>query len=157
MLLFRALLAFLALPGLFSGLFPALISMNDPYRNSGYYFGLLFIVSGFIILIWCVRDFLVAGRGTLAPWDPPTSLVMIGLYRHSRNPMYVGIIMFLAGWAILSGSPLLAAYAAALACAFYVRVVFGEERILAEQFGAEWVEYAKTVPRWLSCFKSSNF
>jgi protein-S-isoprenylcysteine O-methyltransferase Ste14 len=56
---------------------------------------------GIFALVWCVRDFYVSGRGTLAPWDPPTRLVIIGLYRFLRNPMYVAVLTILVGWALL--------------------------------------------------------
>ena len=149
MLLFRAILAFIALPGVFAGLIPAFITSHDPYRGHGYLLGIVFVVFGLIILIWCVRDFLVSGHGTLAPWDPPTKLVMVGLYRYSRNPMYVDIIIIIAGLALYTGSVLLAIYGCVLACVFYLRVVFGEEQFLSKQFGKQWSEYVNTVPRWL--------
>jgi protein-S-isoprenylcysteine O-methyltransferase Ste14 len=148
-MLYRALFAFIALPGIFAGLFPVMITIYDPYRISGYHTGLAFFILGLTLLIWCVRDFLVAGHGTLAPWDPPKNLVIIGLYRYSRNPMYVAIIILLSGWVLSTGSPLLAMYGCALASLFYLRVVFGEERILAEQFGEQWTDYEKKVARWL--------
>ncbi|HFD11416.1 MAG TPA: isoprenylcysteine carboxylmethyltransferase family protein [Crenotrichaceae bacterium] len=148
-MLYRALLAFLALPGIFAGILPAYISTHDSYRMTGSISGIVLMFFGTVILLWCVRDFLVSGRGTLAPWDPPKNLVIVGLYRYSRNPMYVGIIIMLGGWVIYAGSPLLAIYTAFMATAFYVRVVFGEERILAHQFGDEWFDYTKSVARWL--------
>ncbi len=152
MMLFRALLAFVALPGIFAGLIPAQIVMYDPYLGPSYHIGYLSVLFGFVILSFCVRDFLVIGRGTLAPWDPPKHLVIVGLYRYSRNPMYVAIINILAGWALIGGSPLLAAYSLVMATVFYLRVVYGEEPELAKQFGAEWIDYTKKVPRWLPQF-----
>ena len=148
-MLFRALLAFIALPGIFAGLIPTLITLNDQYRGSGSWAGIVLLFCGIVILIWCVRDFLVTGLGTLAPWDPPKNLVIIGLYRYSRNPMYVGIIMVIGGWALCVGSLFLAMYGLLLASAFYFRVVFGEELILARKFGEQWTDYIKKVPRWL--------
>ena len=149
MILFRALLAFIALPGIFTGLIPSQIILHDPYRGNGHLIGVLILLHGLALLSLCIRDFLIIGHGTLAPWDPPKHLVIIGLYRYSRNPMYISIIIILAGWALYSGSPLLATYSLLLATAFYLRVVFGEELILAKQFGNEWIDYVKKVPRWL--------
>ncbi len=149
MMLFRTLLAFIALPGIFAGLIPSQIVLYDPYRDNGHFAGALIILCGLAILSLCIRDFLISGRGTLAPWDPPRYLVIVGLYRYSRNPMYIGIIIILAGWAYYSGSPLLVTYSLLLATAFYLRVVFGEELTLAKQFGNEWSNYVKKVPRWL--------
>jgi protein-S-isoprenylcysteine O-methyltransferase Ste14 len=107
---------------------------------------------GLVLLLWCVRDFSVSGKGTLAPWDPPKRLVMIGLYRHVRNPMYVGVVTLVAGWAVLYLSPILLGYALILAIAFHIRVLTYEEPWLAGQFGNAWQEYRSHVGRWLPRF-----
>jgi protein-S-isoprenylcysteine O-methyltransferase Ste14 len=111
MLFFRALLAFLALPTVVGGLFPWLLLGSDRWRMRGSVLGLPILLSGAGILFWCVRDFYVIGKGTLAPWDPPKKLVIAGLYRYMRNPMYVGVLAWVAGWSLISGSPILTAYA----------------------------------------------
>ena len=149
MILLRLLIAFIALPCIFAGVIPLTIANYDPFHGNGHSLGSIVLLCGLIILLWCVRDFLVAGHGTLAPWDPPKHLVIIGLYRYSRNPMYVGVINIIAGWALYTGSPLIAAYCLFMSAMFYLRVVYGEELILAKQFGEEWTDYVKTVPRWL--------
>lgn len=104
---------------------------------------------GGALLLWCVRDFFVRGRGTLAPWDPPVALVREGPYRFSRNPMYLAVLTIVAGWAIGFRSTGLLAYGVALAIAFHLRVVFGEEPYLASTHGAVWASYRERVPRWL--------
>ena len=96
-----------------------------------------------------MRDFLVSGRGTLAPWDPPKRLVVVGLYRFVRNPMYLSIMILLLGWSLFAGSWWLAAYAAVLAVSFHLRVVLYEEPRLEHNFGAEWTRYRTAVPRWI--------
>ena len=106
------------------------------------------VVLGTGLLLWCVRDFYVAGRGTLAPWAPPKHLVTVGLYRVSRNPMYVAVVLVLIGWAVAFRSRGLAVYAAGVAVAFHVRVLTYEEPWLARTFGAEWMAYRARVPRW---------
>ncbi len=85
MLFLRAVLAFLVLPGTFAGLLPAWIVAGDRWRGPGFGIGATPLAAGIAILIWCVRDFYLAGKGTLAPWDPPKRLVMVGLYRFTRN------------------------------------------------------------------------
>lgn len=110
--------------------------------------GVALLAVGALVLGWCVRDFYVLGRGTLAPWSPPTTLVVRGLYRYSRNPMYVGVLAILAAWAIGFASRALAWYAVAIAVAFHLRVVFGEEPWLARTHGADWIAYRARVPRW---------
>ena len=111
---------------------------------------------GGALLLWCVRDFHVSGKGTLAPWDPPKNLVVVGLYRHVRNPMYVGVLTLVAGWSVLLASPVVALYAVALAVAFHVRVLMSEEPWLSSRFGAEWTRYSAGVDRWLPRLKPWN-
>src|SRR6185436_8584710 len=94
MLFIRALISFLALPGIVAFLAPALLLGSiGPRTPRGE--GVIVFVVGVLVLLWCVRDFYVAGKGTLAPWDPPRHLVSVGLYRYSRNPMYVGVLLIL--------------------------------------------------------------
>jgi protein-S-isoprenylcysteine O-methyltransferase Ste14 len=111
--------------------------------------GLLPLGAGAIVLLICVRDFYVAGRGTLAPWAPPERLVVVGPYRFSRNPMYVAVILMLSGWALAFRSRGLITYAAVMAVVFHLRVRFWEEPWLAETHGEEWLRYRSAVPRWL--------
>ena len=155
-LFLRALAALLVLPGTFAGIIPALIASADHWRGNGHAAGMAPLVAGILILLWCVRDFYVAGKGTLAPWDPPKHLVVIGLYRFVRNPMYVGLILLLIGWALLAGSFLLGGYALFFAIAFHLRVVLYEEPRLRSQFPQAWAEYAATVPRWFPRLRGKN-
>ena len=70
----RALIAFLALPGVVTGLVPALLIGSDSRRSGGGAYGFVVPGLGLFCLLWCVRDFFVANSGTLAPWDPPKQL-----------------------------------------------------------------------------------
>jgi protein-S-isoprenylcysteine O-methyltransferase Ste14 len=148
MLFLRALISFLVLPGTFAGLIPAWIVSTDRGRGHGFMLGAVPFGIGVAMLLWCVRDFYVSGKGTLAPWDPPKRLVMVGLYQFTRNPMYVGIALLLSGWSLLAASPLLAGYTVMMAIAFHLRVVLYEEPRLKKQFGEGWASYAAAVPRW---------
>ena len=149
MLFFRALLAFLALPVVVGFLTPWLLLPADPWRIRGTPLGWLVLTFGAIVLGNCVRDFYVLGKGTVAPWDPPKILVIGGLYRFMRNPMYVGVVGVVAGWSLVAGSPLLAIYTGFLAIGFHLRVVLHEEPRLARQFPVEWPQYSRKVNRWL--------
>ena len=111
-------------------------------------FGVALIAFGSFALAWCVRDFYVSGKGTLAPWSPPRELVVVGLYRYSRNPMYVAVALILLGWSVSFGSVGLLIYALAVVIAFQLRVVFGEEPWLARTHGAAWQQYTRRVRRW---------
>lgn len=145
----EALFAFLALPGMVAFAVPLLLvrprGSVPPFAPDG----IAILVIGSVVLLWCVRDFYVAGRGTLAPWAPPTTLVVVGLYRFSRNPMYIGVLLIVIGWALGFRSRGLAMYALLLLVAFHLRVILGEEPWLARTHGAAWDAYKARVPRWL--------
>jgi len=144
----RAVLAFLALPGIVAFAMPIAWLVGSAHTRVAMPLGLLLLAAGCVALLWCVRDFYVAGKGTLAPWSPPAHLVEVGLYRRSRNPMYVAVTLILLGWATAFAVPGLFLYALAIAVAFHLRVVFGEEPWLARTHGARWEDYARRVPRW---------
>ncbi|HTC48621.1 MAG TPA: isoprenylcysteine carboxylmethyltransferase family protein [Candidatus Aquilonibacter sp.] len=107
-------------------------------------------VLGFAVALRCVWDFGWTGRGTPAPMIPPQRLVVVGFYRHVRNPMYVG---FAAGWVglwIIFGhpNPEVIAAVAAVALGVHLFVRFYEEPTLHSKFGAQYDEYRRNVRRW---------
>jgi len=107
-------------------------------------------VLGFVVALRCVWDFGWTGRGTPAPVAPPQRLVVVGLYRYVRNPMYMA---FAAGWIglwIVFGHADPAAIAAVVAVALGVHlfVVFYEEPTLRRKFGADYEDYCRNVDRW---------
>lgn len=106
---------------------------------------------GGAIMLRCVWDFAWRGRGTPAPWDPPRRLVVTGLYRWVRNPMYLGMTLFLIGEAILLPD-ITRALLIVLACALAVVTIFiivYEEPTLRGLFGEDYVEYCRHVRRWI--------
>jgi protein-S-isoprenylcysteine O-methyltransferase Ste14 len=145
----RALLAFLALPGMVAFAIPLLVITPSDRRHWVESWGLLPLGLGLVVLGLTVREFYVSGRGTLAPWAPPRTLVTSGLYRYSRNPMYVGVLLILCGWAVCLWSWPLAVYAAAVAVAVHLRVLLHEEPFLARTHGQAWTAYRARVGRWL--------
>lgn len=153
-LFWRALFAFVALPGTVAFAIPLSWIAQATWHGPFHLPGLLPLTAGVVLLLWCVRDFYVAGRGTLAPWAPPRELVVVGLYRYSRNPMYLAVVLILVGWSVVFRSTALALYALAIAVAFHLRVVFGEEPWLARTHGEKWVRYCRRVPRWLGARKA---
>lgn len=154
MLALRALFFALALPGTALVLIPSLLLRREE-RTGPFTFqplrlqGVVLLVLGAAGLFWCIRDFAVSGRGTLAPVDPPRKLVRVGLYRHVRNPMYVAVLVTLLGEALFFGSRTLAIYAVFVWLAFHAFVVFYEEPHLRELFGADYDAYRALVPRWI--------
>ena len=143
-----AVLAFLALPGTVAFAVPLLLLRPGRLGGSFSLPSIFLVIAGLVVLLWCVRDFYVAGKGTLAPWAPPQHLVTVGLYRVSRNPMYVGVLLLLWGWALGFRSRALAIYALLVMLGFHLRVVFGEEPWLARHHGQAWDRYKAAVPRW---------
>jgi protein-S-isoprenylcysteine O-methyltransferase Ste14 len=106
-------------------------------------------ILGCMILLWCAWEFAVAGRGTPAPIDPPKSVVVSGLYRFVRNPMYGGVELLVLGEAWLFSSMRLLGYALLLGLGFHLFVVFYEEPALKKKFGGTYQEYCRSVPRWI--------
>jgi protein-S-isoprenylcysteine O-methyltransferase Ste14 len=147
-MLARAVLAFLALPGVVAFAMPVAWLLASGHTRLVQPLGLVPLVAGIAGLLSCVHAFYVAGRGTLAPWAPPVHLVVVGLYRYSRNPMYIAVTLILLGWAVSFALPGLYLYTLIVAIAFHLRVVFGEEPWLARTHGARWQEYVRRVPRW---------
>ena len=144
----RALLAFLALPGMVAFAIPTVWVWSAGPAPLAHPLGLIPLLLGAVGLLWCVRDFYVAGKGTLAPLAPPQNLVVIGLYRYSRNPMYVCVALILLGWAVAFALPGLWIYLLCVVTAFQLRVVYGEEPWLARTHGEAWRNYARRVRRW---------
>lgn len=146
---------------IFTILVPGTVTVLLPYVLLSAYFaahrcnlGPLYLVGfvplllGISVYLWCAWDFSIIGKGTPAPIDPPKALVQRGLYRFSRNPMYVGVLLILAGEAVLFRSPFLAAYAALFWLFFHLVVIGYEEPVLRRKFGSAYDEYINRVPRW---------
>lgn len=145
----RALIAFMVLPGIAAFIAPLIIAKIDPWRGNLQAPGIFTMCLGAVSLIWCVRDFYVSGKGTLAPWGPPKKMVVVGLYRFMRNPMYVGVILLVLGWSLYVLSPILILYDVVLIIGFHIRIIRNKEPYLKQQFGEQWEMYKQEVPRWL--------
>ncbi len=117
--------------------------------------GLVPVLVGVAIYLWCAWDFATFGRGTPAVFDPPKVLVARGLYRFIRNPMYVGILSILLGEAVLFASLKLTGYAIVVALIFHTFVALYEEPALGKQFGESYQDYYAQTPRWFPRFKSA--
>jgi protein-S-isoprenylcysteine O-methyltransferase Ste14 len=111
--------------------------------------GIALIALGASFYLACAWDFTYVGRGTPAIWDPPKSFVSRGLYRYVRNPMYLGIVMVLAGEAVFFGSSLLAILTIVVALSFHLFVLFYEEPHLRKTFGNSYEVYCSRVRRWV--------
>jgi protein-S-isoprenylcysteine O-methyltransferase Ste14 len=110
--------------------------------------GAVLLAAGAGVLLHAFARFVVEGRGTPAPVAPTRRLVVGGLYRYVRNPMYLAVLATIVGQALLFGRLVLVLYAAAVAAAFVVFVQAYEEPTLARQFGADYEAYRRAVPGW---------
>jgi protein-S-isoprenylcysteine O-methyltransferase Ste14 len=144
---------------LFTVLVPGAVAVYVPLRLAAgawppvwglaQYAALPALAAGCAIYLWCLWDFASFGRGTPAPIDAPRRLVVRGLYRYVRNPMYVGVLLVIAGWALLFCSPRVLGYGAAVALSFHLFVVAVEEPTLRGKFGRSYERYCREVGRWV--------
>jgi protein-S-isoprenylcysteine O-methyltransferase Ste14 len=111
--------------------------------------GAALMLAGAAGLAWCGWHFAVTGRGTPAPFDPPRHLVVKGLYRHTRNPMYVSVAAVLIGESLLFSAPVLFGYLAACWVFIHLFVLLYEEPTLRYKFGDAYDAYCRAVPRWI--------
>ena len=150
-------LLFLAIaPGLLMGHFPYLISATDTEVLAPGIFEYLAIplwLIGWFAMLWCFWNFLVNGKGTPAPIDPPKELVAVGLCRFIRNPMYTAGLIALLGWIMWSPSMPLIIAPFLFFTAAHLFVIFYEEPTLKRNFGSAYDEYPRQVPRWFPQFK----
>lgn len=153
MLFIKALLAFLVLPCIVAGIIPVALAWLDPWRIGGFAIAYLTLGLGLVVLLRSVWDFYAAGKGTLAHWRPPEQIVTTGFYRHTRNPMYIGVLTIIGSLALLLGSLLLVGYLIVIGMIFHWHVVTREEPWLAQRFPEEWKRLRREVPRW---FLSGN-
>jgi len=111
-------------------------------------FGVVLIAAGAVVLVQAFMRFVVEGVGTPAPIAPTQKLVVGGLYRYVRNPMYLAVLAAIVGQALVLSQPVLLAYAAAVGAAMAAFVYGYEEPTLADRFGAEFEAYRCAVPAW---------
>ena len=148
----KTILFFILVPFLCIGMVPLYLVMTErPLFSFGAFrwVALLFWLFGWMVLIWCCRDFIVWGHGTPNPLDPPRELVVKGLYRVARNPMYIGATAVLVGWVFWSPSLPILLMPVICFTASYLFVVFYEEPHLRKTFGGVYDAYCQSVPRWL--------
>src|SRR5918995_458109 len=144
---------FMVGPGIVVGLIPWLLTGWQvrepvPYWAPMRVLGAILLVAGLIVLVQAFVRFVVEGLGTPAPIAAPQRLVVGGLYRYVRNPMYVAILAAIVGQALLLGQLGVLLYAAALWLISVAFVRWYEEPTLTRRFGAEYEFYRRAVPAW---------
>lgn len=148
---------------LFTVVVPGTVAVYIPMRLLGGYakpggglltwLGASVIIIGAAIYFRCAWEFAARGLGTPAPIAPTKFLVTTALHRYVRNPMYIGVALFILGQAMVFRSLHVAEYAALMLFTAHVFVIFYEEPTLHRQFGESYDEYRRSVPRWLPRFR----
>ncbi len=137
-------------PGIVAGVVPWTITR---WRGGGspwplMTIGFALIAAGMLVLLSAFVRFVIEGIGTPAPVAPTQHLVVGGLYRYVRNPMYLAVLAIIVGQAIVLRSPILFGYAAMVALAFLAFVISYEEPTLRRTFGEDYEAYRRAVPGW---------
>lgn len=153
-LVLRSVLFALLVPGTVTVLVPYLLASRRlpsvlDHWGALQSFSLAPMLIGAAILVRCIWDFAAVGRGTLAPIDPPKRLVVQGLYRYVRNPMYLGALILLLGEALALQSAAILQWTAAWFLAINAVVLFYEEPTLRRRFGESYDQYRRSVRRWI--------
>jgi protein-S-isoprenylcysteine O-methyltransferase Ste14 len=153
MIALKTLLFSILVPGTVAFLIPWLLLRGSEglvlQIPSIWMIGLLPLLLGVGLYLWCAGAFTFIGKGTPAPIDAPQVLVIQGPYHWVRNPMYIAVLSIIIGEAILFRSFLLVGYALLVGLAVHAFVVFVEEPSLRRRFGASYETYLRRVPRWL--------
>jgi protein-S-isoprenylcysteine O-methyltransferase Ste14 len=118
--------------------------------------GSALIATGLALFVQTVALFARAGKGTLAPWDPTSRLVVRGPYRRVRNPMISAVLSILLGETVLLGSVAMLVYAGAFFAVNALWMPLVEEPVLRERFGVDYDRYRANVPRWLPRLRPWN-
>src|SRR5215211_4241805 len=144
---------FVLAPGMVVGLIPWLLTRWQvreplPYWMFMRALGAVLLVAGLIALVQAFVRFVVEGLGTPAPVAAPDRLVVGGVYRYVRNPMYVAVVATIVGQALLFGQLGLLIYAAAVWLLVAAFVHLYEEPTLTRRFGADYEAYRRAVPAW---------
>jgi protein-S-isoprenylcysteine O-methyltransferase Ste14 len=151
----KSILFLIVAPGMVAVYIPLALLRKGPQIETGFFAYLAFplwIIGG-VILLWSFWNFLIEGRGTPAPLDPPKELVAVGFYRYVRNPMYVGVLLILIGHFLWFKNIWLIVYAVVAFLIVHLFVTMYEEPTLKRKFGADYEEYLKKVPRWIPRLK----
>jgi len=144
---------FLMAPCIVAGLLPWLIL--DRYRLplsmslACIVIGYILIAVSVLVLLHSFARFALEGLGTPAPVAPTEKLVVGGIYRHVRNPMYVAVLSIIAGQALLFASWAVLLYGVVMGIAMAAFVHFYEEPTLVRRYGVEYETYRRAVPGWL--------
>lgn len=120
-----------------------------PIYSNMKYLGYTVLTFGIILFLYCTRLFWFIGKGTPVPTDPPKKIVIKGFYKYTRNPIYISHTINLLGISLIFGNLLLFLLPLLNFIAIHLYVIFFEEPNLKKRFGKSYIDYCKSVPRWL--------
>jgi len=148
---------------------PGIVAGYVPWRICGWHLGapllatsafrivgVLLIVAGLPVLLDSFARFALQGLGTPAPIFPTRHLVVNGLYRYVRNPMYVAVVSLVVGQGLFFGNVRVLEYGIAVWAAFYLFVLIYEEPTLRNTYGPEYEQFCAHVPRWIPRLRAWN-
>ncbi len=148
------------LPGVQAGYLPwrffGLREAHPQLGNPVDLLGLALMFAGTALLAACIVEFARSGHGTLSPADPPKELVVQGLYRFVRNPMYLGVITILIGECLVTRSWSMLEFTGAWIVVVNLFIVGYEEPTLRREFGAPYERYVREVGRWMPSLRPAN-
>ena len=149
-LVIRNLLFTVAVPGLGGVWVPWQILTRDGHTPVPVAWeAVVVIAAGIALYVWCTWNFAAVGGGTPGPWDAPRQVVVVGPHRWVRNPIYIAALLVVLGQAWLFMSLPVLAYAGAMWLCCHLFVIGYEEPTLRRRFGSAYLEYRRTVPRWI--------
>jgi protein-S-isoprenylcysteine O-methyltransferase Ste14 len=151
---FRVFKAILALPVSVAIIIPSLLLYLSGWQLSNFILwrflvGVVCFFVGLLLVVSTVRLFAKLGNGTLAPWDPTSKMVISGPYAYVRNPMIAGVVLILAGEALMLSSWAIGIWAVVFLIINMFYFPLSEEPGLRKRFGKEYEEYCKNVPRFI--------
>lgn len=153
-MVFRVFKAIMALPVPVCIVIPAILLYFSGWQWGGmvlwqFLIGALCLLVGFVLAVSTVRLFPKLGNGTPAPWDPTTRMITSGPYAYVRNPMITGVVLILAGEALMLGSWAVGIWALVFLALNMFYFPLSEEPGLRKRFGKEYEEYCQNVPRYI--------
>jgi protein-S-isoprenylcysteine O-methyltransferase Ste14 len=156
-LVLRTIVFTVVAPGLIAGVIPALVRGRAPLATPPFIAGgIALAIPSIALFIACAAAFVLRGRGTPNPADPPRALVTTGPFAYCRNPMYVAVVGAIAAQAVAFASWATVLDAALTLLLFHMRVIWYEEPVLSRDFGEEFRQYRQAVPRWIPRLRATR-
>jgi protein-S-isoprenylcysteine O-methyltransferase Ste14 len=155
----KTILFMILVPGTMLVLLPCYLVGSDPAIFSFGIFRWLAVpvwAAGAEIMIWCAWVFAVHGEGTPLPTSPPKRLMTRGLYKHLRNPIYLGAVILLEGFVFWHPASSILWMPVIVAISAHLFVILYEEPHLRKTFGSEYEHYCRSVPRWFPKWRRSK-